>query len=424
MNLDKLKELGRRHELRDEWRKAIDAYQRVLAELAEAGEPGDPSLHNRIGDLALKAGDMGAALRAYGAAADTYADQGFFNNAIAVCGKILRVAPTRTATYLRLADLHARKNVVAEARRNLTEYVERMIASGHVAEAVEPLREFATRFSASAELRATLADLLREIEPRVQEERLAELAREMDAGPGVGADGEPTGGGTSSREPSPARGTATGIVFLDTAVEPVGVRMVQPTAIGEDATPEPVPVPGFEPTHAAGPEPSAVVVEPLVQTEVPAPVELPGLETRVEFTAPASADLTLEPLSLEPVPLDLAEEPPMAAAPAPPQPPEPMFEGLDVPEPELERETEGPPEPAAELDRLMEAGRWSEALAVVNTLLARSPDNLTRHRQRVELAYRVDDREELVGAYLGLARALERAGAGETAAGARGRRGS
>ena len=129
MNLDKLKDTARRHELREEWRKAIEIYQRALQDVAKAGEPADPSLYNRIGDLELKAGESGAAVHAYEQAADTYTEQGFFNNAIALCGKILRVNPGRTATFLRLADLHARKNVLGESRRNLSEYVERMLAA-------------------------------------------------------------------------------------------------------------------------------------------------------------------------------------------------------------------------------------------------------------------------------------------------------
>jgi tetratricopeptide (TPR) repeat protein len=120
MNLDKLKDSARRHELREEWRKAIEIYQRALQDVARGGEPADPSLYNRIGDLELKAGESGAAVQAYEQAADTYSEQGFFNNAIALCGKILRVNPGRTATFLRLADLHARKNVLAESRRNLS----------------------------------------------------------------------------------------------------------------------------------------------------------------------------------------------------------------------------------------------------------------------------------------------------------------
>ena len=121
MNLDKLKEAARKFEQREEWRRAIDVYLKAIREAEDAGGEGtqDPALYNRVGDLELKAGDSLAALRAYEQAGELYADQGFFNNAIALCGKILRVNPSRTATYLRLAQLHARKNFVGEAKKNL-----------------------------------------------------------------------------------------------------------------------------------------------------------------------------------------------------------------------------------------------------------------------------------------------------------------
>ena len=61
------------------------------------GASPDLSLYNRVGDLYLKVNDTAAAVRSYERAVDLYADQGFFNNAIALCGKILRVNPGRTA---------------------------------------------------------------------------------------------------------------------------------------------------------------------------------------------------------------------------------------------------------------------------------------------------------------------------------------
>jgi tetratricopeptide (TPR) repeat protein len=88
MNLDKLKEAARKFEQREEWRRAIDVYLKAIREAEDAGGEGtqDPALYNRVGDLEMKAGDSTAALRAYEQAAELYADQGFFNNAIAISG--------------------------------------------------------------------------------------------------------------------------------------------------------------------------------------------------------------------------------------------------------------------------------------------------------------------------------------------------
>ena len=148
MNLEKLKDSARKFEQKEDWRKAIDVYLKAIQQIESGAESSpDLSLYNRVGDLYLKINDTPAAVRSYERAVDLYADQGFFNNAIALCGKILRVNPGRTQTYLKLAQLHARKNVVIEAKRNLIEFLERMNALGQLDPAFQSVKEFADQFS-------------------------------------------------------------------------------------------------------------------------------------------------------------------------------------------------------------------------------------------------------------------------------------
>ena len=136
MNLEKLKDSARKFEQKEDWRRAIEVYLKAIQQIESGAETSpDLSLYNRVGDLYLKTNDTAAAVRSYERAVDLYADQGFFNNAIALCGKILRVNPGRTQTYLKLAQLHARKNVVIEAKRNLIEFLERMNALGQLDQA-------------------------------------------------------------------------------------------------------------------------------------------------------------------------------------------------------------------------------------------------------------------------------------------------
>lgn len=224
MNLDKLKEAARKFEQREEWRRAIDVYLQAIREAEDAGGEGtqDPALYNRVGDLEMKAGDSLASLRAYEQAAELYADQGFFNNAIALCGKILRVNPSRTATYLRLAQLHARKNFVGEAKKNLLEYLDRMNGVGQLEEAFAAVKLFADQFSANPDIRLMLVELLR-ASSRTEEakEQLEKLAGELEArGDASGA--------RRTREKlhaieveRPGRGSPNDLIFLDTSDEPV-----------------------------------------------------------------------------------------------------------------------------------------------------------------------------------------------------------
>ena len=230
MNLEKLKDTARKFEQKEDWRRAIEVYLKAIQQI-ESGQETTPdlSLYNRVGDLYLKTNDTAAAVRSYERAVDLYADQGFFNNAIALCGKILRVNPGRTQTYLKLAQLHARKNVVIEAKRNLIEFLERMNALGQLDQAFTSVKEFADQFSGSQEIRLMLVELLRaasrEDEAREQLEKLAgEIegrgGRAGRAAAAAGAAPVPIGGRITQ---AAASGPGGGLVFLDTGFDvPVG----------------------------------------------------------------------------------------------------------------------------------------------------------------------------------------------------------
>jgi tetratricopeptide (TPR) repeat protein len=225
MNLEKLKDTARKFEQKEDWRRAIEVYLKAIQQI-ESGQETSPdlSLYNRVGDLHLKTNDTTAAVRSYERAVDLYADQGFFNNAIALCGKILRVNPGRTQTYLKLAQLHARKNVVIEAKRNLIEFLERMNALGQLDQAFGSVKEFADQFSGSQEIRLMLVELLRassrEEEAREQLEKLAgEIegrAERLTQRPSQ--ERMPTEEGEESPT-RPSRPPPAGLVFLDTGMD-------------------------------------------------------------------------------------------------------------------------------------------------------------------------------------------------------------
>src|SRR6185436_10385482 len=223
MNLEKLKDSARKFEQKEDWRKAIDVYLKAIQQIESGAESSpDLSLYNRVGDLYLKINDTASAVRSYERAVDLYADQGFFNNAIALCGKILRVNPGRTQTYLKLAQLHARKNVVIEAKRNLIEFLERMNALGQLDQAFQSVKEFADQFSGSQEIRLMLIELLRaasrEDEAREQLEKLAgelETSSHATQAPVGGEGGSPAPPIPVDR-PRPVPPGRGDLVFLDT----------------------------------------------------------------------------------------------------------------------------------------------------------------------------------------------------------------
>jgi len=183
MNLEKLKDSARKFEQKEDWRRAIEVYSKAIQEFESGRESApDLSLYNRVGDLHIKLNDPASAVRSYERAADLYADQGFLNNAIALCGKILRVNPGRVQTYLKLAQLHARKNVVMEAKRNLIEYIERMNALNQLDDAFRSVKSFADQFSGNQDIRLMLVELLRAASRDDEaREQLEKIAAELEA---------------------------------------------------------------------------------------------------------------------------------------------------------------------------------------------------------------------------------------------------
>jgi len=338
MNLNKLKEAARKYEQREEWRRAIDVYLQAIKEAEEAGEGSqDPALYNRVGDLELKAGDTVSGLRAYEQAAELYAEQGFFNNAIALCQKILRVNPGRTDTYLRLAQLNARKNFVGEAKKNLLEYIERQNAVGQLEIAFNAVKIFADQFSANPDIRLMLVELLRTTSRfKEAKEQLEKLAGELEArGDSTGAQRtreQLTALADEERE-SPA-GRGGDLVFIDTGVHfvPPGARDIltgspadlafEPTSLG-DAPVEEIPEATAEPGWEAPMEPieglDVGTTDPVAPADLPAidfsprGAEFPELDVEEGSLDLVSSGLGDDPGSWgeEPIGSALDDEPPI-----------------------------------------------------------------------------------------------------------------
>src|SRR5205809_4061865 len=159
--LEKLKDKAKGLEAKDP-RGAIEAWLGVLQAQEQEGEPNpDLSVFNRVGDLYLKVKDPAQAADYYDRAVDKYAELGFHNNAIAMCNKVLRNAPARPTTYLKLAKLYAAKGFVAEAKQNFVEYAERMQKIGKIQQAFAALKEFTDISPESASLREMLSEHLK-----------------------------------------------------------------------------------------------------------------------------------------------------------------------------------------------------------------------------------------------------------------------
>jgi len=201
--LEKLKDRAKTLEARDP-KGAVEAWLEVLKTQEEEGDDNpDLGIYNRIGDLYLKLKDPGQAADFYDQAVDKYAELGFHNNAIAMCNKVLRNAPARQQTYLKLAKLYASKGFLAEAQQHFVEYAERMQKTGRIQQAFAALKEFSDLSPESERLRGMLEEHLKMYGADLQ--RRSSTARVSMPPPSAPAE---TGEGKTKRKTS-------SLVFLD-----------------------------------------------------------------------------------------------------------------------------------------------------------------------------------------------------------------
>ena len=132
----------------------------MLDSARASDEERDVPLYNRVGDLHCRVGNTDEAINFYEKAVDLYAEGGFFNNAIALCNKILRYSPNRSSAYYKLGLISAKKGFNSDAKQNFLEYADRMQKGGKLDEAFRALKEFADLCPGQDDVRLMLADQL------------------------------------------------------------------------------------------------------------------------------------------------------------------------------------------------------------------------------------------------------------------------
>ena len=270
--LEKQKEKARSLEAKDP-KGAIEAWQQVLKGQEEDGDPNpDLAIFNRIGDLYLKVRDPAQAADYYDQAVDKYAELGFHNNAIAMCNKVLRNAPGRQTTYLKLAKLYASKGFMAEAKQNFVAYAERMHKVGKIQQAFAALKELADISAEGAHLRETLEEHLR-------------MYGDPERRPAAPTAAPPKAKPPDDPSKSGSRKTSS-LVFLDVDSPPPGKpavkgRVPPPPPAPPKPTPEPKPEPepALEPEGVADSLLETVTAEPDTSLEIESTSLVEGLES-------------------------------------------------------------------------------------------------------------------------------------------------
>jgi tetratricopeptide (TPR) repeat protein len=342
-NIAKLKKKAAEFEQKKQYDKALDLYQQVLSASRASEEERDVPLYNRVGDLHFRLGNTEEAISYYEKAVDLYADGGFFNNAIALCNKILRYSPNRSIAYYKLGLISAKKGFNSDAKQNFLEYADRMQKAGKLDEAFRALKEFADLCPGQDDVRLMLAEQLARADRKP--EALEQLQLLYDT---LDAEGRTTEaaaavermkaldpGFTPKKTTTPRQRKKDGLVFLDLgynddspggATPPAGEAAVQPGVPPARARAGSTALDGLELTALADHEPS-----PVVKKAAPA--------------APPELDVIAPKEKMKETPAPVGDEPSEAiaagaAASAPPAPAQ-SFAPLDlaplVDEPRQER---------------------------------------------------------------------------------------
>ena len=136
--VEKLKKKAAEFEQKKQFDKALEVYLQIIG-ASEGQEDHDVTVYNRVGDLYLRLNKTDQAVNYYEQAVDLYTEGGYLNNAIALCNKILRHAPSRHQIYYKLGKISAKKGFNSDAKKNFLEYADRMEKSGKTSEAFRAL---------------------------------------------------------------------------------------------------------------------------------------------------------------------------------------------------------------------------------------------------------------------------------------------
>jgi tetratricopeptide (TPR) repeat protein len=230
-NVDKLKKKAAEFEQKKQFDRALEVYLQIIAG-TEGQEDRDVTVYNRVGDLYLRLNKTDQAVNYYEQAVDLYTEGGYLNNAIALCNKILRHAPSRHQIYYKLGKISAKKGFNSDAKKNFLEYADRMHRAGRDTDAFKALQEFADLCPGQDDIRLLLADqLARAGKPAEAIEQLQILHESLDA-EGRHTEAQATVDRMHSLDPrveprrsnSPRQKDSGGLVFLDVGGSPARPR--------------------------------------------------------------------------------------------------------------------------------------------------------------------------------------------------------
>src|SRR5208282_2950035 len=134
--------------------QAIAEYKAILT-----AEPADQVTLMTVGDLFVRAGDLGQAAEYFEKLAVAFLDEGFTSKAIAIYKKIAKLAPDQIEPLEKLADLYVQQGVMSEARPIYIQMAEAHLKNKQPERAAEVLRRLLDIEPDNTRVQTRLADL-------------------------------------------------------------------------------------------------------------------------------------------------------------------------------------------------------------------------------------------------------------------------
>lgn len=461
MSTEGLKEQARRHEQKEEWKQALELYQRAIHRLTEEDQP-DVGLYNRVGDICVRLGQLEKATTHYEQAVGLYVEAELPNNAIAVCKKIIRNMPGRNSVYLTMGRIKAKQGFLTDARQNFLTYAERVQAAGNMEEGLRSLEELADLSPADVELRISLANLLHQhgrggealeqlqaahttlvrMGDGARAETMVVKAREIDPSVDFIVEPEPQFQATSSYAEiagAEIAGVGEGLGEIVIAEEGPSKKKEEPEAVPSEFAQEwavfsmesgeqeaqGAPLPGLaedEEEEEAEPLPFLTIAdedekeeeaEPLPMLSLGMEDEEPDVLTAEAFGESGRDERDQRDSHTEAPELDVALD--FGSDEAEPVRQDSSERAAAAREEAIEEsvfDTQAAPTKAEEL---IAAGDLAGAEKLLRTLMEAEPTVIAHRQLLVEIAYRQGDAHAQAGAYVELAKCLERNGSTDQA---------
>lgn len=142
-------------------KKAIELYRKIISRQAN-----NPNLHNELGDIYFRAGDRVQAVSSFENAIENYEKMGLYNNAVAVCKKVLRIFPDRLITIYELGELKAKQGFDSDAAKHFSHYLNMLVSNSNMPpEGVEERLELILEYmKGQSEVTVLVADAFESLE--------------------------------------------------------------------------------------------------------------------------------------------------------------------------------------------------------------------------------------------------------------------